>query len=56
MKQQFSPNLLYSVSPENFPELHLRDDTDEFEWEEQRTRFFLLVRELLSTFIMSAVR
>lgn len=26
MEQQFSPGLLYSVSPENFSELHLQDE------------------------------
>jgi hypothetical protein len=35
MKNQhsFSPGLLYSVAPESFPTLHLRDDrADEFDW------------------------
>ena len=34
-QQSFSHGLLYSVSPENFSELHLHDkaDADGFDWE-----------------------
>lgn len=39
-QQTFSPGLLYSVAPESFSELHLRDEArpDEFDWEEYESQ------------------
>lgn len=38
--QSFSHGLLYSVAPENFSNLHLRDDADveELDWQEEDSR------------------
>lgn len=38
--QSFPPGLLYSVAPEDFPQLHLNDDSnlDELDWDEHRTQ------------------
>ncbi len=46
MEQQFSPGLLYSVSPENFSELHLQDEekTEGFEWSEDESALTRLAR------------
>lgn len=40
LQQSFSHGLLYSVSPENFSELHLHDesDLDDFCWDEDEPR------------------
>jgi hypothetical protein len=39
-QQSFSPGLLYSVAPEDFPQLHLNDESnlDEIDWDENRTQ------------------
>jgi hypothetical protein len=39
-QQSFSPGLLYSVAPEDFPQLHLNDEShlDELDWDENRTQ------------------
>lgn len=39
-QQSFSPGLLYSVAPEDLPQLHLNDDSslDELDWDENRTQ------------------
>ena len=38
--QSFSPGLLYSVAPEDFPQLHLNDESrlDDLDWDENRTQ------------------
>jgi hypothetical protein len=40
-QQSFSSGLLYSVSPENFANLHLQDETerDGFEWQEYERQY-----------------
>ena len=49
MEQQFSPGLLYSVSPENFSELHLNEEekTDGFEWDTDENALERLARRAL---------
>ena len=39
-QQSFSSGLLYSVSPADFPQLHLNDESNpnEFDWNESRTQ------------------
>ena len=50
MEQQFSPGLLYSIAPENFSELHLREETAGFEWEVGETAMSRLADRLLGYF------
>ncbi len=50
MEQPFSHGLLYSVSPENLSELHLKEEetADDLEWERQESLIGKLVRALLA--------
>lgn len=52
MEQQFSPGLLYSVSPENFSELHLQEEqkAEGFEWETDESSLERLARRALELF------
>lgn len=43
-QHSFSPSLLYSVAPESFSTLHLRDDkADEFDWGANESDSFVQV-------------
>lgn len=52
MEQSFSHGLLYSVSPENLSELHLKDEetADDFEWEKQDSLISKLIMAMLARF------
>lgn len=47
-QQTFSHGLLYSVAPENMTELHLKDQEEALEWEEQDATLVALAKRLLA--------
>lgn len=59
-QKQFAHGLLYSVPPENFPSLHLRDEKklDGFEWAEFNLGLTIRygVQEIMSFLKMAAAR
>ncbi len=50
MEQPFSHGLLYSVSPENLSELHLKEEetADQLEWERQESLISKLLGAVLA--------
>lgn len=53
-QQSFSHGLLYSVAPEHFAELHLRNEesTDEVEWEKHEYPFAVIsLRQTILSFL-----
>ncbi len=51
MEQSFSHGLLYSVAPEDLSKLHLKDEDNGFEWEEQDSLISKLIRIVFARFI-----